>query len=353
VQRQIYDGKVFFTNDAMKLVQEIDREKWCQFIYNHPEGNVFQSPEMLDIYKSTTNFEPVLVSVVGRDKDILGVLLASIQREYSGPIGDLTTRSIIWGGPVVKNNDADVMTMLLNEYDNIVGKKVILSQFRNLWDYSDCRCVFSKIGYRYLEHLNFVVDLSVGEERLFANLSSSKRRQIRRSMEKEGVEMVMTTEESNIEELYGILSDYYSKYVKKPLPPLDYFRVLVKVLAEHEMVQVFLVRYSGRIIGGIVCPISENAFKKTMYELYICGSRSYDRLYPSVLSTWAPIEWGADNGIKFFDFMGAGKPNVGYGVREFKSKFGGQLVSNGRFEKIHQPFKYELAKAGLKVRQLF
>ncbi|UCD20266.1 MAG: GNAT family N-acetyltransferase, partial [candidate division WOR-3 bacterium] len=229
----------------------------------------------------------------------------------------------------------------------------ILSQFRNLWDYSACKCVFSEVGYRYSEHLNFVVDLSVGEERLLKNLSASKRRQIRRSMEKEGVEIVMSTDESDIEELYGILSDYYSKSVKKPLPPLDYFLVLIRLLAERGMVRVFLVRHGSRIIGGIICPISENAFKRTIYELYICGSRSHDRLYPSVLSTWAPIEWGANNGMTFFDFMGAGKPNVGYGVREFKSKFGGHLVSNGRFEKIHQPFKYKLANAGLKVRQLF
>ncbi|UCD18917.1 MAG: GNAT family N-acetyltransferase, partial [candidate division WOR-3 bacterium] len=276
----------------MRVVQKIDRETWHDFIYNHPEGNVFQSPEMFDIYTNTTNFEPVLVAVVSRDGDILGIILASIQREYTGPIGELTTRSIIWGGPLVKNNDAEVMTMLLHEYDDIVGKKVILSQFRNLWDYSACKCVFSKVGYRYSEHLNFVVDLSVGEERLFKNLSSSKRRQIRRSMEKEGVEIVMTTDESDIEELYGILSDYYSTSVKKPLPPLDYFLVLVRLLAERGMVRVFLVKYGKRIIGGIICPISENAFKKTIYELYICGSRSHDRLYPSVLSTWAPIEWG-------------------------------------------------------------
>ena len=221
IQKTEVWGEDFLTYDIMKVVQETDRAKWHQFIYDHPEGNIFQSPEMLDIYTRTSNFEPVFLSVNDRDGDIQGILLASVQREYGGPIGELTTRSIVWGGPLVRNNDADVMAMLLSEYDNIVRRRVILTQFRNLWDQSDYMHAFIRSGYRYLEHLNFIIDLKVGGEHLFANLSSSKRRQIRRSMEKEGVEIVMSTDESSVEELYVLLSDYYSKYVKKPLPSLS------------------------------------------------------------------------------------------------------------------------------------
>ena len=37
-------------------------------------------------------------------------------------------------------------------------------------------------------------------------------------------------------------------------------------------------------------------------------------------------------------FGGAGKPDKPYGVRDYKLKFGGQLVNWGRFEKVHKPF---------------
>jgi serine/alanine adding enzyme len=42
--------------------------------------------------------------------------------------------------------------------------------------------------------------------------------------------------------------------------------------------------------------------------------------------------------------MGAGKPDEGYGVREFKSKFGGELVEHGRFLFVCNPRLYALGK---------
>ena len=47
--------------------------------------------------------------------------------------------------------------------------------------------------------------------------------------------------------------------------------------------------------------------------------------------------------------MGAGKPNVPYGVRDFKAEFGGQLVEHGRFLHICQPFLYRIGTLGVRL----
>ncbi|MCK5059499.1 MAG: peptidoglycan bridge formation glycyltransferase FemA/FemB family protein, partial [Candidatus Aminicenantes bacterium] len=75
----------------------------------------------------------------------------------------------------------------------------------------------------------------------------------------------------------------------------------------------------------------------------------YNGIYPSVLATWAAIDYALKKGLRYFDFMGAGKPDQDYGVREFKSKFGGRLVNYGRFERINNKPLYLLGKLGLKV----
>ena len=51
--------------------------------------------------------------------------------------------------------------------------------------------------------------------------------------------------------------------------------------------------------------------------------------------------------------MGAGSSDEDYGVREFKSKFGGKLVNYGRFIKINNKLLYKIGKMGLKVIQSF
>lgn len=335
----------------MKIVREIDKKKWSDFVYHHPNGNIFQTPEMYDVYKHTKNYEPIFLAVVDEDNGILGILLSVIQREYQGSIGDLTARSIIWGGPLVKNNNKQVLDLILKKYDRIVKRKALFSQFRNLWDFSDFAEIFIQSGYQYNEHLNYIIDLSVGNNELFSNLSSSKRRQIRKAREKLGVQIVNTQDEKDIKEFYNILSYHYAHYVRKPIPPLEFFFLINKILVKKYLAKIFVIKHYNEVIGGIISPISDNFYKKVIYELYICGSRTHNILYPSVMATWAPIEWGSYNGIDYFDFFGVGKPNVNYGVREFKSKFGGKLVNYGRFEKVHQPLKFKIAKIGFKLWQ--
>jgi len=59
------------------------------------------------------------------------------------------------------------------------------------------------------------------------------------------------------------------------------------------------------------------------------------------------MEYAIENSIPMFDFMGAGKPNEKYGVREYKSQFGGTLVEHGRFLYVSNQFLYNLGKKAI------
>lgn len=333
----------------MHIIHELDRLKWADFVYNHPQGNIFQSPEMYDVYEKTTGYEPIFLAVADSNHKMLALLLAVIQRDKSGPIGALTTRAIVYGGPLVMSNDLKALDILLSQYDDIITKRAIFTQTRNLWDFSDFADVFAGHGYQYSEHLNYFIKLTKGQEKLFSNLSASKRRQIRKALGTDDLQVTDVQDDRDIIAFYAMLHNHYSKTVRKPLPPIDFFFAIRDILVSRNLAKIFVVKYKDEIIGGMVSPISHNYCKRTVYEFYVCGSRKHNRLYPSVLTTWAPIRWGADNGVDFFDFMGAGKPTADYGVRDFKAKFGGELVNYGRFEKIHQPFGYTSAKIGFKL----
>lgn len=54
-------------------------------------------------------------------------------------------------------------------------------------------------------------------------------------------------------------------------------------------------------------------------------------------------------GCTTFDFMGAGKPNKPYGVREFKKRFGGELVEYGRYRLICKKKYFNLGKFVMKL----
>ncbi len=60
---------------------EVDKQKWGEFVYNHPNGNVFQTPEMYEVYQNTKNYEPVFLAVLGENDEILGHLVSFIRKE--------------------------------------------------------------------------------------------------------------------------------------------------------------------------------------------------------------------------------------------------------------------------------
>ena len=56
-------------------------------------------------------------------------------------------------------------------------------------------------------------------------------------------------------------------------------------------------------------------------------------------------------GYKFFDFGGAEKPDVPYGIRDYKIQFGGKLVNYSRYNLVKNPIKMKLAETGFKIYQ--
>ena len=60
-----------------------------------------------------------------------------------------------------------------------------------------------------------------------------------------------------------------------------------------------------------------------------------------------------EKGYRVYDFGGAGKPNEEYGVREFKAKFGGNLVCYGRNTWVPNSVLLSICKFGYEIlRQL-
>ena len=191
-----------------KITRELNKCQWSSFVYDHPNGNVFQTPEMYEVYENTKNYEPIFLAVINDKNEILGTLLAVIQKEYSGFLGNFTARSIIFGGPLIKDNDQNILDLILKEYNNIIKKKAIYSQFRNMWDWGELKDIFIKNGFEYEEHLNIIVDLKKSEDELWKDLNTKGRNKIRKA-KKEGTTFFVKNTINDLHECYSILKSVY------------------------------------------------------------------------------------------------------------------------------------------------
>jgi hypothetical protein len=312
-------------------------EKWRKLLSVSDKASYFQSPECYDFYNSLSFLKPVLVYVEVGD-ELKGLVCGYVIHEGKGIKKWMTRRAIIPGGVLLHPDisDSELKILLHDLKIELIKQQVIYIEFRNYLDYSNYKEILKISGFQYIAHLNFHVytpDLATTQSKL----NATKRRDLKLSL-KNGAICHLTNDEKEITQLYELLSDLYKLKIKVPLFPLEFFLKLNK----QDCSRFFVVKYEGHVVGGSVCVVFK---EKIIYEWFVCGlDAQYKSAFPSTVATWAPIEYAANQGYKYFDMMGAGRPDSDYGVRSFKSKFGGISVEHGRFLCILRPLSYNFGK---------
>lgn len=315
----------------------VDRKSWEEFVNNHPEGNIFQRPEMYEVFARTTGFEPILI-VVEKNQQIVGLMLAAIQKEVGGIIGLFAKRSIIRGGPLVVNNDEEILTLILETYNEISRNRALYSQIRNWAEAFGSKSVFQKQGFQFIDHLNILIDLTQTEEYLWQNIQKRKKNRIRKAY-RENFQFQMEKHQNDLGEAYEIIKEVYQR-VKLPVPDKEFFEELQERLVGETELLIFSAKFETRIIA-VRFVLS---YKKCLYVFYSGANQQFQGKGVNDLINWELMLWGKRNSFTIFDFAGAGNPNIPYGVRDYKMKFGGQVINPGRYEKIHQPLLFVVAK---------
>jgi len=307
------------------------KKSWEKLLQNHPHNTVFQSYKMYSFYKRVQNFEPFLFLCDDENGNYTGVLLAVLIKEGKGIKGYLSSRVIVYGGPVISEdatNKDNILNFLLTALVRKLKNSSIFIQFRNFFEWTENeKQIFQKHGFSFKERLNLLVD-TTDIATVMSNISFTKQRQIRKGFAS-GVQIVEPECEEDVKKFYTLLFDLYSNKVKKPLPSWSFFKVFFECSKQGKLGIIRMIKFHDQIIGGILCPVT---IDKNIYEWYVVGlDKDYKKNYPSVLATWSPIEYALQNNLQHFDFMGLGKPENDYGVRDFKMKFGKNIVNYGRF----------------------
>lgn len=324
---------------CVKQNSNVDRHLWMDLLANSGYASPFQTPGFYDLCNSSEGVSSDVFAIEAGNVYIsLGVV--TVQKE-KGLKSFFSKRGIIFGGPLIDENKKG-LGILLDAVKKYYASKVIYLETRNLFNYDEHRPVFSSLGWSYQPYLNVRNQITEGSlDKIIATFRYNRKREIKQSIAK-GATWSEVVSDSGIESIYNILNELYRKKVRLPLPTLDFF---VK-FRQLGIMKAFAVEHQGKVIGGAFCPVLPG---NTIYLMYYCGLRNYHpRIFPTHLAVLAAFEYGIKNGCRMLDFMGAGKPGQKYGVRSYKTEFGGELVEEGRFQLITKPFLYRLGKLGIR-----
>jgi lipid II:glycine glycyltransferase (peptidoglycan interpeptide bridge formation enzyme) len=298
---------------------------------------------MSKIYEKANKYEPV--RLVARDEDsgnILALVQGSVICEMKGVLSSFSSRSVIQGAPLFVDSDAGrkAVLELMSYYNNQIKSKIVYTQIRNMWDTSNHRDMLVEMGYEYDEHLDFLIDLDRDEKDIWSDIQKSRRKGINRA-ERDGIVVRKVKNKKELDLCYDLVLETYNRF-KIPIADISLFEAVYDDLSGTELADFFIAYKDDEAVGT---RITLN-YKDMVYDWYAGSRQGVD--YVDEALVWHILKTNAGK-YKIFDFGGAGHPDKPYGVREFKRRFGGEMVNYGRYEKVHSLTKQKIAMLGFKI----
>ena len=349
------------------------REGWQLLVEQSPYATFFQTEKAYDFYRSQSYLDTFALAVV-ENNQVTGVAVGYIQSE-KGIKSYFSKRAIIMGGLLLDTGISNEALSELLQAIKMRTSKAIYVEIRNHHDYSAFAPVFTQNGFDYQPHLNVKITCDTWQDAL--NRMDTNRRRVLKNLDEwcnpsivesqdlklhqfcdsasakrtiasphhritESPYYCYATTKEQVRQYYTLLRQHYKTKVRKPLFPYAFFESLVT----SQTGKLLLLYTADKLIGGMV---QVELPGKVVYDYYACAlDEAYKELSPSVLLYGITMQQAINDGIKVFDTMGAGKPDVPYGVRDFKLRFGGTLVQEGRFLLLHRPFLYKMGAWAVK-----
>jgi hypothetical protein len=253
--------------------------------------------------------------------------------------GPVSSRALLYAEPICRSGEQGgaALKAIMEEHDRRRRRSVLFTEVRPLSRDGSERAALTERGYDHEAYLNYLSDVRLTPEELVQRMNKHGRRDLRAG-QRQGMSTDDATCMEGIDALYPILQETFAN-ARVPLANKELFVNALRILSPRKMMKVFLVQHEGTSIAGtvILC------HRHTVFFWY-AGKRRGNTLHAMEVVVFAMLEWAHFHNYRTFDYGGAGRPDQTYGVRDFKAKFGGELVDYGRYRKVYSPWKFAIAE---------
>jgi predicted N-acyltransferase len=299
-------------------MRQISREEWNDVVLKAEEGTFFHtydwSKVLADYGRKEARYRPRHILIKDQETDrlvgILPLLLTRKHRLISLPYGD-------YGGPCIDQsvNRRDVLEVMFNEVEEIAKEEARITFLKSLpREYLDWLCLR---GYtKTPENYTFILSIRHATlDSLWRKFERSPRQCVRRA-QKKGVTVEEAVKKDLMKEYYNIHVETM-KRLGALVRPFLFFEILWDVLAKRGLMKLFLAKYEGKYIAGIIA----FPWKRTLHLYANASLKEYQKLGSNYILCYAAIEWAFKHNFDI-DF-GLSPLNKNSGLYQFKKRWGG------------------------------
>ncbi len=331
-----------------------DRQKYDNFVKNHPLGSIHQTLEW-GLFQCKTP---------GRDK-----FYALMQEDQNGNcvgsvllIRQQLPKGLCWlyapRGPLIDYADLPKFAPLFQKIAEIAKKDhaVFLRFYPGIPDHHtpNFKSIKSRLAHaHYQPESTLILDLTKSLEELLKQMKPKGRYNIKIA-HKHGVK-IRQGDPGEVHLFYDLLlqtttRDKFSGHA------LEYYQNMLAVLGPQQA-KLYFAEYDSKIIAGMIVTY----FKDTATYYFGASSNEYRNTMAPYLLQWQAILDAKSQGLKFYDFLGiapqnqSGQLNPNHpwaGVTDFKLKFGGERLNYiSPQEIVYKPLWYNAIKIAKKLRR--
>ncbi|WP_462318634.1 GNAT family N-acetyltransferase [Marinilabilia sp.] len=325
---------------ALKIISNpglVDRKKWEAFVIEHPDGSVFQLPEMFDVHEQARYQRPSGWFAFEGDR-LVGLMVSVTFWNAIFPLSLFTRRQVVFGGPLVADNDMGILLALLESLVKDTGRKAVFSEIRNLRLGLSLKPIFEEAGFYYDSHLSVGIDMSRKSGDLWASLAPSRRENIQKmSAARHTIRDMHGVEDTH--KVWEILRCYIGRK-GRPVPDLSLFQAVDRSPLLHSHLRIKGMEMDGELKAVILVLIVKN--RSIVWFDGHCLSDDEFWMYDGFL--WGVIQELQSEGIRYLDLGTGGKPGKDYFARQYKKSYGGMIKETGRYIYVHNWLLWGLGK---------
>src|SRR4051794_6836793 len=199
--------------EVVSLLDDWNRVQpaWDRYVLEHPRGSIFHTSEMVRAYGDAKGYKPLALASVAPDGRIAAMLVAVRVQTLPPPMGGISSRSIFYSEPLCDDDPASIeaLVQLIATHDRLVRRKVLFTEVRPLYAPGPERIALDRCGYKYLDYLNLLIDVTQPVDRLWGDLHKSVQRAVRQC-ERRGLEVREVDGSVAIDQLYPLLKASYA-----------------------------------------------------------------------------------------------------------------------------------------------
>jgi len=317
---------------------------WDDFVDSHLKGSIFHTSDMVRVFAAAKGNHPLALAAVDGQGAIQALLVGVRVQTLPGVLGGVSSRSILYAEPLCHDDEAsiDALVAVIRKHDDHMRRNTLFTEVRPLCAPGPERVALERCGYQYLDYLNYIVDVSSPPDEIWSRMQRCARRSIKK-LEGAGFQVHELTTPDAVDKLYEFVALSYEK-ARVPFADKSLFTAANRILSAKNQFRIIAVERDNELLTVYAML----RYKERVFAWYI-GTKRMQGNSPVDLLKWREFLWSHEQGCTKYDMGGAGWPDEGYGVRDYKAKFGGELVRFGRYRKVYSQWKMALAERAYAV----